>query len=77
VWIGYPIFRKTLMAVNQRVINANVLLSTGAWGPFAIGVAHRRGDTIRFGQFRESGRPVDAPAVDICAWGADGPRSDR
>jgi P-type Cu+ transporter len=40
VWIGYPILRKTLMAVGQRVINANVLLSTGAWGAFGIGVAH-------------------------------------
>ena len=39
-WIGYPILRKTLMAVGQRVINANVLLSTGAWGAFAIGVGH-------------------------------------
>lgn len=39
-WIGYPILRKTLMAVWQRVINANVLLSTGAWGAFAIGVGH-------------------------------------
>jgi cation transport ATPase len=40
VWIGYPILRKTLMAVGQRVINANVLLSTGAWGAFGIGVGH-------------------------------------
>lgn len=40
LWIGYPIFRKTLMAIGQRVINANVLLSTGAWGAFAIGIAH-------------------------------------
>ncbi len=40
MWIGYPILRKTLMAVGQRVINANVLLSTGAWGAFAIGIAH-------------------------------------
>ena len=39
-WIGYPILRKTLMAMGQRVINANVLLSTGAWGAFAIGVGH-------------------------------------
>jgi len=39
-WIGYPILRKTLMALGQRVINANVLLSTGAWGAFAIGVGH-------------------------------------
>ncbi len=40
MWIGYPILRKTLMAVGQRVINANVLLSTGAWGAFGIGIAH-------------------------------------
>jgi heavy metal translocating P-type ATPase len=39
-WIGYPILRKTLLALGQRVINANVLLSTGAWGAFAIGVGH-------------------------------------
>jgi P-type E1-E2 ATPase len=36
-WVGYPILRKTLLAVGQRVINANVLLSTGAWGSFIIG----------------------------------------
>jgi P-type E1-E2 ATPase len=36
-WVGYPILRKTIMAVRQRVINANVLLSTGAWGSFIIG----------------------------------------
>ena len=35
--VGYPILRKTLLAVRQRVINANVLLSTGAWGSFVIG----------------------------------------
>ena len=40
MWVGYPILRKTLMALSQRVINANVLLSTGAWGAFAIGVGH-------------------------------------
>ena len=40
IWIGYPILRKTLMAIRQRVINANVLLSTGAWGAFAIGIGH-------------------------------------
>ena len=39
-WVGYPILRKTFMAIRQRVINANVLLSTGAWGAFAIGIAH-------------------------------------
>lgn len=37
LWVGYPILRKTLMAVEQRVINANVLLSAGAWGSFIIG----------------------------------------
>ena len=36
-WVGYPILRKTLMAIEQRVINANVLLSVGAWGSFIIG----------------------------------------
>jgi len=40
MWVGYPILRKTLMAIGQRVINANVLLSTGAWGAFGIGLAH-------------------------------------
>ncbi|HEV2150086.1 MAG TPA: heavy metal translocating P-type ATPase [Longimicrobiaceae bacterium] len=40
LWVGYPILRKTLMAVGQRVVNANVLLSAGAWGAFGIGVAH-------------------------------------
>ncbi|MCB0495938.1 MAG: heavy metal translocating P-type ATPase [Cyclobacteriaceae bacterium] len=37
LWVGYPILRKTLMAIRQRVINANVLLSAGAWGSFIIG----------------------------------------
>lgn len=36
-WVGYPILRKTIMAVRQRVINANVLLSAGAWGSFIVG----------------------------------------
>jgi heavy metal translocating P-type ATPase len=40
LWVGQPILRKTLKAVGQRVINANVLLSTGAWGAFGIGLAH-------------------------------------
>ena len=40
LWIGYPILRKTLMAVGQRVVNANVLLSSGAWGAFAVGIGH-------------------------------------
>lgn len=37
LWVGFPILRKTLLAVRQRVINANVLLSTAAWGSFIIG----------------------------------------
>ncbi|MCI0628816.1 MAG: heavy metal translocating P-type ATPase [Acidobacteria bacterium] len=37
LWVGYPILRKTLLAVRQRVINANVLLSAGAWGSFIVG----------------------------------------
>lgn len=37
LWVGFPILRKTLMAISQRVINANVLLSAGAWGSFIIG----------------------------------------
>ena len=37
LWVGYPILRKTLMALGQRVINANVLLSAGAWGSFVVG----------------------------------------
>lgn len=37
LWVGYPILRKTLMALGQRVINANVLLSAGAWGSFIVG----------------------------------------
>jgi Cu+-exporting ATPase len=36
-WVGYPILRKTLLAIKQRVINANVLLSTAAWGSFIVG----------------------------------------
>ncbi len=36
-WVGYPILRKTLMAIGQRVINANVLLSAGAWGSLIVG----------------------------------------
>ena len=39
LWVGYPILRKTLLAVRQRVINANVLLSSAAWGSFAVGTA--------------------------------------
>ncbi|CAN5776163.1 heavy metal translocating P-type ATPase [soil metagenome] len=37
LWVGYPILRKTWLAIRGRVINANVLLSTGAWGSFVVG----------------------------------------
>ncbi len=37
LWVGYPILRKTLLAIGQRVINANVLLSAAAWGSFIVG----------------------------------------
>lgn len=37
-WVGYPVLKKTILAVRQRVINANVLLSTGAWGAYLIGI---------------------------------------
>jgi len=40
LWVGYPILRKTLMALGNRVINANVLLSAASWGAFAIGAVH-------------------------------------
>jgi copper chaperone CopZ len=36
-WVGYPILRKTILAIRGRLINANVLLSTGAWGSFVVG----------------------------------------
>lgn len=37
LWVGWPILKKTLLALRQRVINANVLLSTAAWGSFVVG----------------------------------------
>lgn len=37
VWVGQPIMRKTWLAIRQRVINANVLLSAAAWGSFIVG----------------------------------------
>ena len=37
LWVGFPILRKTWLAVRGRVINANVLLSAGAWGSFIVG----------------------------------------
>ena len=42
LWIGYPILRKTLMAVSQRVINANQLLMDklmNYYGPVVYAVA--------------------------------------
>jgi Cu+-exporting ATPase len=37
LWVGQPILKKTILAMRQRVINANVLLSVGAWGSFIVG----------------------------------------
>ena len=37
-WVGFPILKKTLLAISQRVINANVLLSACAWGSYIIGI---------------------------------------
>lgn len=37
LWVGFPILRKTVLAIRGRVINANVLLSAGAWGAFVVG----------------------------------------
>lgn len=37
LWVGFPILRKTVLAIRGRVINANVLLSAGAWGSFIAG----------------------------------------
>src|SRR5690606_10901085 len=36
--VGYPILRKTIKAIGQKVIYANVLLSAAAWGSFIVGV---------------------------------------
>ncbi|RUL83554.1 heavy metal translocating P-type ATPase [Tautonia sociabilis] len=38
LWVGWPILKKTVLALRQRVVNANVLLSTAAWGSFVVGV---------------------------------------
>jgi Cu+-exporting ATPase len=38
MWVGFPILRKTIMAIRGRVINANVLLSAGAWGSYIVGI---------------------------------------
>ena len=37
LWVGFPILRKTILALRGRVINANVLLSAAAWGSFIVG----------------------------------------
>ena len=37
LWVGFPILRKTALAIRGRVINANVLLSAAAWGSFITG----------------------------------------
>jgi P-type Cu+ transporter len=37
LWVGSPILKKTMLALRQGVINANVLLSAGAWGSLGVG----------------------------------------
>lgn len=37
LWVGFPILRKTILAIRGIVINANVLLSTAAWSSFVVG----------------------------------------
>lgn len=37
IWVGKPVLIRTLAAIRKGVINANVLLSTAAWGALAVG----------------------------------------
>ncbi|MBI1726309.1 MAG: heavy metal translocating P-type ATPase [Candidatus Rokubacteria bacterium] len=37
IWVGKPVLIRTLAAVRKAVINANVLLSTAAWGSLVVG----------------------------------------
>jgi heavy metal translocating P-type ATPase len=37
IWVGKPVLIRTLAAVRKGVINANVLLSTAAWGSLVVG----------------------------------------
>lgn len=37
IWVGKPVLIRTLAAIRKGVINANVLLSTAAWGSLVVG----------------------------------------
>lgn len=37
VWVGKPVLVRTLGAIRKGVVNANVLLSTAAWGSLVVG----------------------------------------
>lgn len=37
IWVGKPVLVRTVAAIRKGVINANVLLSTAAWGSLVVG----------------------------------------
>jgi P-type Cu+ transporter len=37
IWVGKPVLVRTYQALKKKVINANVLLSTAAWGALIVG----------------------------------------
>ena len=37
IWVGKPVLQRTLLVLMKGVINANVLLSSAAWGSLVIG----------------------------------------
>lgn len=37
IWVGKPVLVRTLMAIRKGVVNANVLLSSAAWGSLVVG----------------------------------------
>jgi len=37
IWVGKPVLVRTIAAVRKGVLNANVLLSSAAWGSFGVG----------------------------------------
>lgn len=37
IWVGKPVLIRTLAAVRKRVVNANVMLSSAAWGSLLVG----------------------------------------
>ncbi|MDP1799998.1 MAG: heavy metal translocating P-type ATPase [Bacteroidota bacterium] len=37
IWVGKPVLQRTLLVLKKGVVNANVLLSSAAWGSLIIG----------------------------------------